>query len=528
MSPPRKRVAIVGAGASGLAAARHALLYEVEPVVLELSREVGGLWNYKPQETDEASVMKSTVINTSKEMTAFSDFPPPSHFANFMHNRRMHEYLQKYAENFDLIKHVKFEHKVLNVQRSPSYAETGTWIVTYKSINDNNERNEEFDGVLLCTGHHTEPFWPAKWPGQDSFRGTVTHAHSYKDHRGFEDKVVAVVGVGNSGVDIAVELSRISKQVYLITRRGTWVLHRNLDRSIPFDLMLNNRFIYMLQAAMPSWIASGYLQSMVEKRFDHAKFGLKPSHGILAAHWTVNDELPNRLSCGTILVKPNIQTFTETGLIFLDGSETKNVDEVILSTGYSFGFPLAEGGKLIPVVENEVELYQNMFPLTTSDHNTLAVIGLIQPLGSIMPISEMQARVFFDVLTNGSCLPSRMEMEFDIDMKKRDMEERYVKSRRHTIQVDYVTYMDELASLIGCEPQPWRYLLTDPQLAYRLVWGPNAPYVYRLRGPKPWHGAREAILTLGSRARKMKKAALLTIMNCSQKRIRVPERCAIE
>lgn len=50
------------------------------------------------------------------------------------------------------------------------------------------------------------------------------------------------------------------------------------------------------------------------------------------AHWTVNDELPNRLSCGTILVKPNIQAFTETGLNFQDGSEAKNVDQVFFVT----------------------------------------------------------------------------------------------------------------------------------------------------------------------------------------------------
>ena len=71
--------------------------------------------------------------------------------------------------------------------------------------------------MLLCTGHHTKPYFPGKWPGQDEFQGKISHAHSYKDHRGYEDKKVVVVGIGNSGVDIAVELSRIAEQVRCTT-----------------------------------------------------------------------------------------------------------------------------------------------------------------------------------------------------------------------------------------------------------------------------------------------------------------------
>ncbi|KAH7684584.1 Protein FMO-2, partial [Aphelenchoides avenae] len=198
------------------------------------------------------------------------------------------------------------------------------------------------------------------------------------------------------------------------------------------------------------------------------------------AHPTVNDELPNRLASGTIVVKPNIKSFTEKGVIFDDGTHTGPIDEVIMSTGYSFEFPLAEGGRLIPVVENNVMLYQ-------------------YPLGSIMPISEMQARFFFDALIGHTKLPSKTQMQQDIMRKRDEMRRRYVASRRHTIQVDYDTYMDELADMMGCHPCPLSYLLTDPLLAYRLIFGANAPYVFRLRGPHAWSGARDAILGIDTR-----------------------------
>lgn len=75
--------------------------------------------------------MKSTVINTSKEMTSYSDFPPDKEEANYMHNSAMLAYFRKYAEHFDLLKHIKFRHRVLNVERCKNFAETGKWSVKY-------------------------------------------------------------------------------------------------------------------------------------------------------------------------------------------------------------------------------------------------------------------------------------------------------------------------------------------------------------------------------------------------------------
>jgi dimethylaniline monooxygenase (N-oxide forming) len=75
--------------------------------------------------------MKTTVINTSKEMTAYSDFPPPPEFANFMHNRKMLEYFEMYAKHFKLHDYIRFNHRVENVERAPSYRQDGKWLVTY-------------------------------------------------------------------------------------------------------------------------------------------------------------------------------------------------------------------------------------------------------------------------------------------------------------------------------------------------------------------------------------------------------------
>uniref|UniRef100_A0AC34Q3L2 Flavin-containing monooxygenase n=1 Tax=Panagrolaimus sp. JU765 TaxID=591449 RepID=A0AC34Q3L2_9BILA len=524
----KKRVAIVGAGASGLPAIRHAVLYGIEPVCFELTDGIGGLWRYKEKNRNVkgislSSVMKTTVINSSKEMTAYSDFPPPAEAANFMHNREMLQYFEDYAKHYDLKRYIKFNHKVEKIERADNYTSTGKWKVVYLD-EDNDSHTEIFDGVLLATGHHAVPHWPKNYPGQSEFTGKLMHAHDYTDHRGFEDKTVVIVGIGNSGGDLAVELSRIAKQVYLdktvvivgignsggdlavelsriakqvylVTRRGSWILNRLTDGGYPFDAAVTKRFDVWWRSFLPLGLLSTIFERKMQQKFDHSVYGLKPKHRIASAHPTVNDELPNRLASRTVKIKPNILKFKNDDIIFDDLTDAENVDVVIFATGYWFDFPLVENGELISVVRNDASLYLNMFSPDLSDFNSLAILGLIQPLGSIMPISEMQSRVFFAQFSGQISLPSKESMVEWVSATKAAMKARYVESPRHTIQVDYDVYMDQLADLIGCRPNILKHLWKDPALGQKLLTGPITAYTYRLDGPHPWQNARETILT---------------------------------
>jgi dimethylaniline monooxygenase (N-oxide forming) len=159
------------------------------------------------------------VINVSKEMMAYSDFPPPATFSVWMHNTEMLEYIGGYAKQFGLLPYIRFHHKVQNIRRSSDYATTGRWIVEYvdayvwisryfeSSFSDGIFHSEIFDAALLANGHH-----------QDIFQGRIIHSHSYKNARGYEDKVVVVVGLGQSAIDSAIELSRIAKRVRFVLR----------------------------------------------------------------------------------------------------------------------------------------------------------------------------------------------------------------------------------------------------------------------------------------------------------------------
>nr|UZZ64697.1 tAncFMO5 [synthetic construct] len=508
-----KRVAVIGAGSSGLTAIKCCLDEGLEPTCFERSDDIGGLWRFKENPEDgRASIYKSVIINTSKEMMCFSDFPIPDDFPNYMHNSKIMEYFRMYAKHFDLLKYIRFKTTVCSVKKRPDFSTTGQWDVVTET--DGKQESAIFDAVLVCTGHHTNPHLPLdSFPGIEKFKGQYFHSRDYKNPQEFQGKRVIVIGIGNSGGDLAVELSHTAKQVFLSTRRGAWILNRVSDNGYPLDVVLSTRFKNLLKQILPTSMVNRWAEKKMNARFNHENYGLKPQHRILSQHPTVNDDLPNRIISGKVLVKPNVKEFTETAAIFEDGTVEENIDVVIFATGYSFSFPFLEDS-VLKVQNNKVSLYKFVFP-PHLEKPTLAIIGLIQPLGAIMPISELQARWATRVFKGLNKLPSANDMMADIAKKKEEMEKRYVTSQRHTIQVDYIEYMDELASLIGVKPNLLSLFLTDPKLAWEVFFGPCTPYQYRLTGPGKWDGARKAILTQRDRIIKPTKTRVLQDNNTS-------------
>ncbi|CAG2173903.1 unnamed protein product [Oppiella nova] len=208
-----KRIAVIGAGNSGMGAFNACREQGFDVVVYEKTDQICGLWQYRDEELDgSASIMKSTTINTSKEITPFSNFPAPKHFPNYMHNTKMAEYLTLYAEKIGFKAHLRLRHELINCDQNADYEETGKWRLTVRDINNERVFHEVFDGVMVCTGHNNQPSVPT-FKNQHIFKGLLMHSHAFKDNKGFEGKRVVVVGIGNSGGDIAVELSNVCPNV---------------------------------------------------------------------------------------------------------------------------------------------------------------------------------------------------------------------------------------------------------------------------------------------------------------------------
>ncbi|XP_033728016.1 dimethylaniline monooxygenase [N-oxide-forming] 5-like [Pecten maximus] len=508
------QVAVIGAGASGLTAIKCCLDEGLVPTCFERTDDIGGLWNYHSEVREgQASVMKSTVINTSKETMCFSDFPIPQAFPIFMHNTYVQRYLEMYADAHHLRRYIRFSTEVLNVKQADDFNESGQWMITVNDKNTGEKVQNVYDALLVCTGHHASPHIP-DFSGMADFMGEVIHSQEYKTSIQYENKRVVVVGIGNSGGDIAVELSRVTSQAYLSTRRGSWVLHRVGRNGLPIDFT-HSRLVVWANSLCPLRIKEPLARHFLNSRFDHSTYALQPKHSFFAQHPMVNDDLPNRLSSGSVIIKADIKRFTVTGVEFTDGTKEENIDLVVLATGYVIGFPFIDKS-VLNVQHNHVELYKNMF-LPNLKKQTLCLIGCVQPLGALMPVSELQCRLATRVIKGDVKLPPSNDMWDDIRRREDEMRKTYVKSIRHTIQVDWIPYMDELATLTGCKPGIRNLLITDPKLAWMCLVGPCTPYQYRLHGPGKWTGARDAIMTIQERTLyPLKTRSLGFVLNPSQ------------
>jgi hypothetical protein len=169
-------------------------------------------------------------------------------------------------------------------------------------------------------------------------------------------------------------------------------------------------------------------------------YGLpKPDHAVLHAHPTVSDDLLTRLGHGDIAVKPNIDRFEGSKVFFVDGSAAE-VDVVVYCTGYKVTFPFLDE-KIVRADENHIDLYRRV---VDPEHPGLYFVGLIQPLGAIMPLAEIQAEWVGDLVSGAGELPSYDEMRAQIQRYDEALRKRYVSSKRHTIQVDFHKYFAEI------------------------------------------------------------------------------------
>ncbi|XP_063056493.1 flavin-containing monooxygenase 5-like isoform X1 [Engraulis encrasicolus] len=402
------------------------------------------------------------------------------------------DYFNLYADHFKLRQCIHFQTRVLSVKPRPDFSRSGQWDVETED-RDGSKESQVFDAIMVCVGHHCHPRMPVSdFPGMETFKGKYFHSRDYKTPDEWRGKRAVVIGIGNSGGDIAVELSRVTKQCFLSTRRGAWVLNRVGDNGMPLDMVFT-RTTRLLQKVLPFEFFCDLVEKQLNKRFDHAMYGLQPRHRFYSQHPTLNDELPNRILSGTVQVKPNIKEVRGSSVVFDNGAVEHDIDLIVFATGYSFSFPFLPP-HVLSVSDNKTSLYKYIYP-PGLERPTLAVIGLIQPLGAIMPISEMQSRWATRVFKGLNKLPPMTDMMKDIKCKEEDMAKRYVTSKRHTIQVDYVPYMDELAEQIGVQPRFLSLLLRDPGLWLRTALGPCTPYQFRLFGPGRWEGARQAIYT---------------------------------
>ena len=420
---PLPTACVIGAGSSGIAAAKalHERGFEFD--CFEASDRVGGNWVFNNR-NGMSSAYRSLHTNTSRERTQFADFPMPASYPDFPHHTLLAAYFDAYVDRFGFRDRITFETLVTRAERLAN----GSWQVSTEG-----GTTRTYDALIVANGHHWDPRWPEPaFPGQDRFGGIQLHAHHYtgEDPDLLRDKSVVVLGMGNSAMDIATEASFVSKHTYLAARRGAWVIPKYI-LGRPLDTLgLSPRIPYAVRRRAQETMLKLIVGEM-------QRYGLpKPDHRFGEAHPTVSADILSRIAHGEITPKPNIAELGEGGVRFTDGSEVE-ADVVVYCTGYKVSFPFLDP-ELISAPANDLPLFRRVFH---PDVGGIYFVGLLQPVGAIMPLAELQSAWICDHLAGRYHLPPAAELRADMEAERAAMFKRYVASKRHTMEVDFDDYV---------------------------------------------------------------------------------------
>jgi dimethylaniline monooxygenase (N-oxide forming) len=516
----RKRVAVIGAGPSGLVTVKELLDEGHEPTCFEKAANIGGVFRF---EENDGVVWESCRLTSSPLITAFSDFPIPSDPLKHLTVDQYVDYLDRYCEAFGLRRHIRFRSEVEEVRRNPE----GHWTVRSRDTLGTSE--DRFDSVALCSGLHQHPHLP-QLPGQDGYPGAILHAAHYRRPSQVVGKRVLVVGAGESGADVAAEVAANATESVLSLRRGVAVLPRRLFGK-PGDLQTSR-----LQHSAAHWISQTRNPADDQKRkvycwtflpfvfidkflqltfrlFWHflplfwasslqairSNLGtqkltqqlLKKSGGTLDEQFgTKSNEFVRALAEGRCRSAPAIARFEGPRVVFEDGSQFMP-DLVIFCTGFETRIPYLDSS-----LAATPRLLHTFSPQIGAE---LGFIGFVRPaVGAIPPLAELQARWFARLQSGRLALPSDIEMRRTIEHWSdfRGHIFRAVKGRLEHL-VDYTTFCDEIASRIGCKPT-WQDIRKESRrFRQRFIAGPFVTAQYRLVGlhAKP-EVAREVIENL--------------------------------
>ncbi|MBJ7356542.1 NAD(P)-binding domain-containing protein [Nocardioides sp.] len=441
MSTSDVKVCIIGAGCSGITTAKRLQDHGIAYDQLEMSDDVGGNWYFR-NPNGRSAVYESLHIDTSKTRLQFEDFPVPEDWPDFPSHRLMHQYFRDYVDHFGLRGGIEFG---VAVERCTRNADGG-WDVELST-----GETRSYTDLVVANGHHWKPRlprWATEHPGE--FDGVLMHSHDYVSP--FEPvevrgKRVVVVGMGNSAMDIASELSSpwMADTLYVSARRGVWVLPKYRNGQ-PADKV-------MAPPDIPKDVALAASRELIRNLVgEMSSYGLpEPDHEPLAAHPSVSADFLTKAGSGDIHMLPAIERLEGSSVHLADGSSVE-ADVIICATGYEMEFPFFDSAEtaLHPDDEHRYPLFKRMIKPGV-DH--LFFMGLAQSSPTIVNLAEQQSKLLAKLLDGTYALPSVEEQERIMRADEAFHLEQYYAAPRHTIQIDFGRYCVDLHQEIAAGEQ---------------------------------------------------------------------------
>ncbi|MFI1048085.1 flavin-containing monooxygenase [Streptomyces griseoruber] len=424
------RLCVIGAGLSGLATAHALRAAGVDFVCLEQASDVGGLWR-RPEAGERGPGYLSLHLNTAKDLTGYADYPMPAAYPLYPRHDQIAAYLRAFADWAGIRDRVELGTTVESVRRDAD----GEWTVVSRDT-EGTVSSRRFTHVVVASGHNSEPSMPALPQGADTFTGTIRHSVDYLDGSEFAGQRVVVVGLGNSAVDIAADLSRHAELTVLSVRRGLHIMPKQL-----FGMALD-------QIADAAWWVSMSLpeqrrfieQALLVARGKLRDHGLpEPDHPVFSSAVTISDEILSRIRHGAVTPKPSIDSLDGDRVSFTDGTSVQ-ADAIVYCTGYRMSFPFLEPGSPIGA-QGSVELYKRVVP---PDLPGLFFVGLVRPVGSITRLVEAQAQWITRLVTGDAVLPDEGLMRKEIATYLSGVAGQYGQREGASVQVNVAPYLQEL------------------------------------------------------------------------------------
>lgn len=463
------RCIVVGAGPGGIVTTKELLEKGFEDTIcLERSDCLGGIFSRS---------YDNLTLTSSVTFSMFSDFWVGEGMDHhFWSKEEAVSYWRDYASHFGVTPHIRFGTEVTRIRQGSDEI----W-----DIEVTDGRKFRCKHLLLAIGNNHIPKYP-EWKSKLT-NLPFSHSRDYKNPSPFKGKNVLVVGGGESGSDVAYEISQVANQCWVSLRETTgWIVprrrgghaadvstHRGIwDLPREFGQKLSP-FVLRLERARKDPVFDA-LADLNEK--------VKSRNGIWGIFGTKTLALPKAIAHHGCKVVGEISEVKDGGrtLITSDGCSLEGIDAVVFSTGY-----LNRADFLPEYLRNcdPRKMYKHMFHPDLGDN--LAWIGWARPgFGSQFPIMEMQARYCALIISGEKQLPVREEM---IETARND-EQTYLdqfeeNAKRIRSLVDYHGYMNSMARMIGCFPPLTRYFFTRPRLWMHLMYGPTQATQFRLRGP---------------------------------------------
>ncbi len=304
---------VVGAGASGLAVAATLKRRGREPVVLEGAETVGATW---------AERYERLRLHTVRRFSGLPFYAMPRSYPRYVPKDMYARYLSDYAGRMGLA--ISLGQRV---ERIRPEGEGPAWLV------ETTRENWTARAVIVATGRHNAPRLP-RWAGMEDFTGRVIHSHEYSSGREFAGKRVLVIGIGNSGAEIAADLVEQGAARVAVSVRTTPPITSREIAGIPVQLL------GMLLMPFPAR-AVDRLGGLLRRvgNGDLSKYGLgKEEWGPFTARRppVIDVGFLDLLKAGRIDVLPNVLHFTRAGVVVAHGVE-EEFDVVVAATGYTTG-----------------------------------------------------------------------------------------------------------------------------------------------------------------------------------------------